>query len=233
MLLFDLDGTLVDDRAATRIAVGTLSREYSDALATNQQELSAEWSALLATYFQQYLDGSLSMQDQRRCRVKELFGRRSVVLSDTDADEVFAAYERAYERAWRCFDDVAEALSKLHGQRLAVLTNGEAAQQRRKLAATSIGHFFEAVVASSELGVAKPQAEAFHRACEKIGVRPNECWYVGDNLDGDAVASARAGLRGVWLNREHLARVDPLPPGVDVLVSLKDLPALLGSRGAG
>ena len=146
---------------------------------------------------------------------------------------MFAAYERAYERAWRCFDDVAEALSKLHGQRLAVLTNGEAAQQRRKLAATSIGHFFEAVVASSELGVAKPQAEAFHRACEKIGVRPNECWYVGDNLDGDAVASARAGLRGVWLNREHLARVDPLPPGVDVLVSLKDLPALLGSERRG
>jgi len=232
MLLFDLDGTLVDDRAATRKAVDTLSCEYSDTLATDEQELFAEWSVLLATYFQQYLDGRLSMQDQRRHRVKELFGRRNVVLSETEADEVFATYERAYERAWRCFDDVAEALSTLQGQRLAILTNGEAGQQRRKLAATSIGHLFEAVVTSSELGVAKPHADAFHRACEKLGVLPSECWYIGDNLEVDAAASVRAGLRGVWLNREGLIQVDPLPPGVQELVSLMDLPTLLCTRGA-
>jgi len=30
---------------------------------------------------------------------------------------------------------------------------------------------------------------------------PKQIYFIGDNLEKDARASARAGMRGIWLNR--------------------------------
>ncbi|WP_067477410.1 HAD family hydrolase [Actinomadura hibisca] len=53
---------------------------------------------------------------------------------DARADAWFASYLARYEARWRAFPDVAPALAGLAGLRLGVVTNGEATQQRAKLA---------------------------------------------------------------------------------------------------
>jgi FMN phosphatase YigB (HAD superfamily) len=57
--------------------------------------------------------------------------------------------------------------------------------------------------------VAKPDPATFTLACRRLGVEPGDALSVGDWRDGDAVAAARAGLTGIWLDRG----VDPLTGG--------------------
>jgi putative hydrolase of the HAD superfamily len=77
--------------------------------------------------------------------------------------------------------------------------------------------------------VAKPEAEIFRLACERLGVQPAEAAHVGDRLDLDAEGATAAGLRGVWLDR--LGTV-PCPSPIERISTLHELPAVLypGSR---
>src|SRR5690606_487371 len=79
-----------------------------------------------------------------------------------------------YERAWRPFPEVERVLEKLseRGLRLGVITNGDAAQQRKKIEWTGLAGLLPHVVASSEAGAAKPSAGIFRTACAVLGVEP-------------------------------------------------------------
>ena len=106
-----------------------------------------------------------------------------------------------------------------------MLTNGDEAQQRAKLRAVGLLDRFDCVIASSSLAAPKPATGAFVVACERLGKAPSSVHYVGDDLHTDALAAARAGLRGVWLNRLS-EDVDIEPEST--IRSLRQLPALLG-----
>ena len=120
-----------------------------------------------------------------------------------ELDLLFETYLRHYEGAWRAYDDAVPALDDLAqaGVTVGVLTNGQDAQQRAKLQAVGLLERFDCVLTSSTLPAAKPAADAFIAACERIGRPPHDVFYVGDDVHSDALAATHAGLRGVWLNR--------------------------------
>ena len=80
------------------------------------------------------------------------------------------------------------------GLAVGILTNGPSAWQRRKLELTGIGDDVDAVAISAELGVAKPDPAAFHRACELLGVAPAHTAMVGDSEPFDIAGARAAGL---------------------------------------
>ena len=79
------------------------------------------------------------------------------------------------------------------------------------------------MLTSEQLGVAKPDPRAFELACVHIGVPARAAVYIGDRLEDDALAATAAGLHGIWLNRAG----DAVPPGVEAVDNLTDLPSLL------
>jgi putative hydrolase of the HAD superfamily len=224
-ILFDLDGTLLDDNRAVDAAVKAFHRVYGDALGMSLPDLGLRWRELLNIHFQRYLTGEISMQEQRRARVLDLFGSSKLRVSTETADEVFAVYERSYRSSWVAFPDVLPALSALIGFRLAVLTNGELSQQTQKLRTAGLTDCFCSIFASSEIGFAKPKPEAFLSACRRLRLDSQHCVYVGDNLDVDARGSASAGLTSVWLDRNR-SGIDPLGE-IQVIHSLSELPVLI------
>jgi putative hydrolase of the HAD superfamily len=78
----------------------------------------------------------------------------------------------------------------------AIVTNGEAAWQRRKLELTGLVEAVDAVVISAEIGVAKPDAAPFLRACAALTAAPSRTVMVGDNTAVDIAGAAAAGLAG-------------------------------------
>jgi putative hydrolase of the HAD superfamily len=148
------------------------------------------------------------------------------------AEAWFEAYLRHYRAAWRAFDDVLPALATLTMMQpsvaLGVVTNGEGEPQRAKLAAIGLSERFRVVLASGEEGVAKPEAEIFARACERLGVDRDQTAHVGDRLDLDAEGAAAAGLRGIWLDRRGAS---PGRAQVPRISTLHELPAVLRRLG--
>ena len=90
------------------------------------------------------------------------------------------------------------AAARERGLKLAVITNGENAMQRRKMAAMGVEQFFDAVLVSEDEGVRKPDAEIFRRALARCGVAAHEAVFVGDHPVADVEGAQRAGLTAVW-----------------------------------
>jgi putative hydrolase of the HAD superfamily len=235
-VLFDLDGTLMDHDAARVAGLKAYLAGWLPGIeASELARLDEQWQRLEALHYDEYAAGRCSMQEQRRRRVRgmhEALGR--AVGSDEAADEWFAAYLAHYRTAWSPFEDVLPALASLasaHPQaKLGVITNGEGEPQRAKLAAIGLSERFPLLVASGEIGVAKPDPAIFLLACELLEVEPANAAHVGDRLDLDAQGAASAGLRGIWLDRPGASVSAPAPAataGIATISTLHDLPATL------
>ena len=226
-LLLDLDGTLLDHRAAADTAIrawcGTLVPPERHPL-----DLVARWTALEEQHVGRAERGEIGWQEQRRERLRQLFALLELdpAAQDETLDGHFAQFLTHYESSWTSYDDVAAAFESWRqaGVRLAVLTNGVGEQQWRKLRALGVDEDVEFVMALDDLGVGKPDPRMYAEACRRFGLPAGEIVYVGDDVARDAVGATACGLTGVWLDRLG-GRV---PPGVDVVVrSLSDVLPLL------
>ena len=113
-----------------------------------------------------------------------------------------------------------EAL-RARGVPLAMVTNGDASHQRRKIDRHDLERFFDVIVVEGEMGVGKPEEVVYRYALSKLGVKAEEAWMVGDNLEWDVLAPQRLGLRGVWVDapgqglpKACSVRAAPHHPGV-------------------
>jgi len=229
-VLFDLDATLMDHDAARAAGFARHVAEWLGEMQAGELErLDKQWRRLEALHYDEYTSGLCSFAQQRRrrvCGMHDSLGHARP--SDAEADAWFASYLGHYRARWRAFEDVVPALDALclaHPElALGVVTNGEGEPQRAKLAAIGVADRFATVVASGEVGVAKPDAAIFALACEQLGVEPTQTTHVGDRLDLDAQAASAAGLRGVWLDRLDMGR-----PRLDIarITTLHQLPDLL------
>jgi putative hydrolase of the HAD superfamily len=232
-VLFDLDDTLVDHSGAQETAIiGYLADLGLD----HDSSAVSRWRAAEDRHFARHLTGELSLQGQRRERVREMLADNGgAYLDDAAADAWFEGYAAHFEAAWSAYDDVGAALDMVaaHGLAVGIVTNFDATHQRRKLEMVGLGGRFEVVVGLDALGVGKPDSRIFRHACELIGTEPAETYFVGDRIDHDAIGARDAGLRAVWLDRHGRAETEfpdgsDLPDGITRLSSLAELEALVG-----
>jgi len=218
LVLFDLDDTLLDDGAATRLAAKLLHERVGSNLPFDS--FHTAWGRALALHFPRYLAGHLTFQDQRRERLRQVV---DASLSDREADRLFDEYHAEYQASWSLFPDVLPCLRDLSDVRVGLITNGNGAQQRLKLRMTGLIERFVCVVISDECGFAKPNPQIFLHACDAVGENPENTIYVGDRYETDAVAARAAGLRGIWLDRRAEATDQHLPPTIAALSDLSSL----------
>lgn len=72
--------------------------------------------------------------------------------------------------------------------------------------ASPLAELVEVEVFSSEVGLRKPEPEIYLHACERLGVEPSACLYVGDGSFGELSGAAALGMHSVLV----------LDPAVDV-----------------
>ncbi|MEU4267010.1 HAD family hydrolase [Streptomyces sp. NPDC026092] len=222
-VLWDVDDTLFDySRADLAGMRDHLEAEgLVDGFDSVGQALS-RWQELTVVHWRRFEAGGVDFLDQRRERVRDFLAAPG--LTAAEADAWFGRYLAHYEAAWELFPDALPVLDLLAGDyRHAVLSNSSIHNQDRKLRVLGVRDRFEAVVCAAELGVAKPAAEAFHAACDALGLAPAEVAYVGDQPDIDALGAEGAGLRGIWLDRAGTGG----RPELTRITGLAQLPGLL------
>ena len=248
-VVFDLDDTLVDQRSAAAAAVVAWAAEHgvtgaggpgSDGAGRNAvgsdgagvdavgsldavgSEVAARWAAVSAPQFARWQRREITFAGQRRERVREFLG---VTVSDAEADVLFAGYLERYEAGWVAFPDAGPALRRVAaaGLAVAVLTNGDEEQQRRKLARVGLAGDVGLLVASSVLPAGKPDVRAFRHTAGLLGVEPGSVLMVGDSLPKDVLAARAAGWDAVLVDRDDAYAGDVAAAGVRRVRSLDEL----------
>jgi putative hydrolase of the HAD superfamily len=222
-VFFDLDDTLIDHSRAERNAAVRFYDAVSTRVAVDSaEEFASLWNQAQEGHFRRYLAGALTFQEQRRERIREILEED---IESSACDELFSLYLDFYEEEWTVFSDVVPCLDSLEVNVVGVITNGDPAQQSRKLVRTGLDERIADIVCSGAFGHAKPDPRIFQHACERVGVDPSDAIYVGDSLEFDYWGACRAGLRGVLL-----VRGEKLVPAALVL-SIRGLDQLLDLMG--
>lgn len=203
-LLLDVDDTLIDTRAAFTAAIDAVARRWLPHLDdAGRAEAVGHWVADRHGSFRAYTRGELTMQEQRRRRVEDLLEAFGGAGLD---DEAWAAWEEAYldefAAAWRVRPGAVELLDAMAaaGVRVGAVTNASRDLTEQKLHRVGLADRVPILSAVDDRGVGKPDPAMFTTACAALNVAVDECAYVGDELDVDAVGAAAAGLTGIWLD---------------------------------
>jgi putative hydrolase of the HAD superfamily len=198
-LLLDLDDTLLDTRAGAVRTIADFHATHGPLMGVGPEEAAARWQRGIDLNHPRYLRGEISFKDQRRGRVRELFARQD--MPDEEADALFQVYVDLAPRHYVLFDDVLPFLERMKGLPMAIVTNGAADVQARKVQRTGLGDWTRTVLISEAVGYRKPQKEIFLMAAEALGVAPADCVMVGDTFDADYLGGKAAGMKAIWLNR--------------------------------
>ena len=129
------------------------------------------------------------------------------VLPDLpDLDRAFAELWDHFGRpeAWRCFPDVGRGLLDLRdaGYRLRIASNFDGRLRSVAAGLPDLAGFVDELVISSEVGHRKPHPSFYLAACVSLGLSPDRVLCVGDDPENDVLGPERAGLRGLYLDRD-------------------------------
>jgi putative hydrolase of the HAD superfamily len=147
----------------------------------------------------------------------------SAQLCDAIAD----SFNEIQEAELRMFPDAHETLDRLKelGVKLALITNGAAEPQRKKVVRFALEHRFDHIQIEGEHGFGKPEELAYIHALETLGVAPHETWMVGDNLEWEVVAPQRLGIFAIWYDGYGVGLPPDSPIRPDRII--RSLPELL------
>lgn len=194
--LLDLDHTLFDsDTSEDAAFAGTLAaagiEQPDEYRATYRRINLALWAAVER--------GEIAAREVRTRRFEHF-----VEECGFDADPLQMAddFVAGLAANGELYDGVHDILAGLVSSGpLALITNGLSEVQRARIERTGIGDYFEAIVISAEVGVAKPAAGIFDIAFEALDSPAAETTLmVGDNLSSDIRGGRNYGVGTCWYN---------------------------------
>ena len=198
ILLWDVDGTLLDFIAAEKAAVQTLFREFG--LGECTDEMVERYSRINKEYWERLERGELSKPEILVRRFADFFASEG--LDASKAPEFNEQYQVGLGDTVVFCDDSYELLSSLRGRvKQYAVSNGTVVAQTRKLRRSGFDRLLDGVFLSEELGYEKPATEFFDRVFAAIGEPDRErVLIVGDSLTSDITGGNRAGIRTCWYN---------------------------------
>ncbi len=221
-IFFDADDTLFDYPAAERAALQACLIEFRISVPLDPFVLA--YRLHNRDVWQAFERGET---DQATLRV-ERFRRLAAELgiAGLPLERISAFYLEALAGQSQLLPGALELVRELAEEYpLALVTNGIAAVQNRRFAASPITPYFQSIVISEEVGIAKPDPRIFTPALEAIGVAPGEVLYVGDSVSSDMAAARNAGMDFCWLNPAGA----PVPVGYTptfMISAIKEFPRL-------
>lgn len=214
--LFDLDDTLADRMAATREFLG---EQYRLRTLSN---FGIHYDDFVSAYFGLEREGFV-----QKAKLFPVLAER-LHLPKAIADQLFQDFRSIYPRMAKPQANALTCLVNLQreGIRCAVISNGEAAVQRPKIETLGLMPFLEFSMISSEVGFRKPDREIFELAASMLGLRTEQCMFVGDNPVADVAGAENAGMHAVFFG-DRVAWPSGLAQPKRWCTSLLEIPSIV------
>ena len=119
-----------------------------------------------------------------------------------------------------CCTGVFDILDYLQPKyKLHIITNGFKEVQEGKLHNSKIGHYFDTITNSEEVGVKKPNPMVFNFAIASAGADLKQSVMIGDNYEADTLGALNAGLDAIHFNFHK----DDIDENIKQVSNLQDL----------
>jgi putative hydrolase of the HAD superfamily len=204
-IFLDLDDTIIAYSKGAEACWERLCEDYSARVAgTTPGALMGALDEVRGWYWEdpeRHRRGRLDLQRARREIVVQAFSRVGIDTPDM-AEEMADSYTFEREESMELFPGVVEALQAIQRrtEHLALITNGNAEVQRRKILKFDLAPFFDYILVEGEFGIGKPDLQVYRHVLAQLDTAAEDTWMVGDNLEWDVAAPQRLGMKGIWLD---------------------------------
>ena len=214
LLVFDLDGTLVDSKQDLALSVNAMRAEM-------------ELPPLALDLITSYIGHGVTLL------VRRALGSKATDENVEKGLGFFQAYYPDHMLDHTApYPGVAEALEKLDGHKMAVLTNKPVKFSAEILTGLGLAHHFAYIYGGNSFPQKKPDPIGLHKLMEDFQLSARETLMVGDS-DTDILTGRNAG---VWtcgvtygFGAPSLQKASP-----DLMIDdMRELPPLLNSRHPG
>jgi len=190
VILMDIDNTLLDFHAGTRVSLQQLLARFGLELTPERE---ARFHVINDRLWKAYEHGEIEKYVIFETRFGEYLGEMGV---HTDPLEANGFYAEGLQQSAELMPHCMELLQALKGKcRLFAVTNGVVTTQQPRLKKSGLDQYFEQVFISEQMGCKKPEKEFFDRVFAAIGpVDKKKCLILGDSLTSDMQGGRNAGI---------------------------------------
>lgn len=222
VIIFDADETLFDFEKSERDAFKNTMLEFE--IEYDENHHLRIYHDINAAIWKEFEEGLIT---QEKLRV-ERFRRLSESLN-TKFDEV--EFEKTYSthlaNASFLFDDSMKLVESLHhNYRLTIVTNGLKDVQDNRIRKSIIAKYFEDIVVSEDIMVAKPDPRIFEHTLNNIKYADkSRVLVVGDSLTSDIKGGINLGVDTCWYNPKRTINKTDIKPTYEIsnLMEIADI----------
>ena len=222
MIIFDADETLFDFKKSEKVSLESTLREFN--LDYEEDYHLEVYKEINSAVWKELEEGLITQKELNDLRFQRLLERLKINKNAIDiADTYIKHLSRAsflYENSF----DLIENLSKAY--RMAILSNGLKEVQNNRLGKSTIAKFFEVIIISEEVGLAKPDPAIFQLLFDRTNsLDKSKVLMVGDSLSSDIQGGINFGIDTCWFNAEGTINRSKIKPTYEInrLTDLYDL----------
>ena len=219
-LYFDVDDTLIDFKAAEKVALPALFKEYQMDFT---EEVEVYYKTLNRQLWLALERGEITREQLMNRRFGETMRYFGQSINGREMDE---RYRELLVDTVVLIEGAEQVLSELSKDyELYIVTNGVLETQLARIRAANITSYFKRIFVSEETGYQKPQIEFFNYVFSNVeNFEKPTSLIIGDSITADIMGGFNAGIDTCWFNRYNQT--------VDISIQptyvLKDLHELVG-----
>ncbi|MCQ2379840.1 MAG: HAD-IA family hydrolase [Victivallaceae bacterium] len=178
LIVFDLDGTLIDSRLDLAGAVNYMRASMGLEPLQNERIVRMIGNGMSNLVRRAIADTTIDFNESLR--------RMKLFYADHLLDTTYL------------YEGVSAGIRELRqsGEKLAVVSNKPTAASKSILDGLGVGEYFDDIIGGDSEYPLKPEPDSILALSAKYGIPAERCWMVGDNYT-DLAAGRRAGFRTV------------------------------------
>jgi putative hydrolase of the HAD superfamily len=223
-VVFDLFGTLVHEFPRS---------DWDEWLATTAAVLEADAGAFDRAWAATAIDRQTGRAGDIEENLKTVAARAGAWPSDAQVAEALEARAELYRRWFVPRTGAEDVLRALRDRHVPTALISMCAPDTPALWRSSpLAGLVDVEIFSCEVGLRKPEPEIYLLACERLGVEPARCLYVGDGAYAELSGAATVGMHAVLIRDPAEAHVEALRPEAEEwagrrIEDLREVPPLV------
>lgn len=222
-LLFDADETLFDFRMSEKVAFSKAMHDFE--IPYDEEYHHPIYDQINSAIWKEFELGKISQEVLKIERFKRLSDTLNLDFDPSEFAKKFmdhlgdASY--IYPSAFKILPELSKNFQ------LGIITNGLYDVQRRRIGKSEIANYFDCIVISEQVGLAKPDAAIFNLALNDLNsTELSKVLMIGDSLTSDIQGGINAGIDTCWYNPHHKTNNSAAVPTYEIH-SLMDLLEIL------
>ena len=221
LILFDIDGTLLDFNLTEKNALKETFEEYGFEFDEN---IYTRYHKINIFFWQELEKGNIDKDKLGYARFDQLFSEYGLT---GDTKEFNIKFRKRLGEGAYLLDGADEICRYFDGKvKMATASNGGKDIQIKRMKKVGLDKYMNYMFISEEVGFNKPDKRYFDYIFEKVGDIPKDrVIIVGDSLTADIKGGINGGIKTCWINLENEENNSDIIPDFEIksILELKEI----------